>query len=114
MKADLWVSLSCTTLLNSSYSFDIFGILTGDHRVYMLDFYRLVDGYEEKAKKVQDIVCQKMVLDMHCESQVQCVINYHASNLGITMSKKESRIVKLTREQYESVKYIILQLDGVI
>lgn len=113
VKTELWVSLSRTTLLNSSYSSNIFGILTGDHRVYMQDFYRLGDGYAEKAEEVQDRVCKKLVLDMHYEAQIQCVINYSASQLGKKMSKAEARTFKLTQTQYEEVKLIYSQIKNI-
>jgi hypothetical protein len=55
------------TLLNSSYSSDIFAILIVDQLlVYMQDFYRLFGGFKEKAEQVQETVCKKLlVLDMH-------------------------------------------------
>jgi hypothetical protein len=61
----------------------IFAILIVDPLlVYMQDFYRLVGGFEEKAEQVQETVCKKLVLDMHYEAQVQCVINYSAAKWG--------------------------------
>jgi hypothetical protein len=63
-----------------------------------------VGGYEEKANKVQETLCKKLVLDMHYEAQIQCVINYFASKFGKVMSKREVRTYKLTREQYEEVQ----------
>jgi hypothetical protein len=45
----------------------------------MQDFNRLVGGFEEKVKQVQETVCKKLVLDMHYETQIQCVINYSAA-----------------------------------
>ena len=104
MKAELWVSLSRTTLLNTSYSLDIFAILTGDHRVYMQDFYRLADEYDDQADEVQETVCKKLVRDMHYEAQIQCVLNYSALKMGQKMKKQEARTLKLTRAQYLEVK----------
>jgi hypothetical protein len=89
VKAELWVSLSIT-LLNSSYSSDIFAILIVDPLlVYMQDFYRLVGGFEEKAEQVQETVCMKLVLYMHYEAQVQCIINYSAAKWGKKMTKQK-------------------------
>ena len=102
VKADLWVSLSQTILNNTSYSYD--KILTRDHRVYMQDFYWLAEGYADKADQVQDTVCKKLVLDMHYEAQIQCVINYGAVKFGRKISKAEARTLKLTMEQYLEVK----------
>jgi hypothetical protein len=70
----------------------------------MQDFYRLVGGFEQQANKVQETVCKKLVLDMHYEAQIQCVINYSASKLAKKMSKAEARTYKLTREQYKEVQ----------
>jgi hypothetical protein len=70
----------------------------------MQDFYRLVGGFEEKAERVQEMVCKKLVLDMHYEVQVQCVINYSAAKWGKKMTKAEARTYRLTQEQYEEVK----------
>jgi hypothetical protein len=70
----------------------------------MQDFYRLVGGFEEKAEQVQETVCKKLVLDMHYEAQVQCVINYSAAKWGKKMTKAEARTYRLTQEQYEEVK----------
>ena len=69
----------------------------------MQDFYRLVDGFAEKADEVQERVCKKLVWDMHYEVQVQCVINYSAK-FGWKMSKAAARTFKLTRAQYLKVK----------
>jgi hypothetical protein len=41
--------------------------------------------FEEQANKVQETVCKKLVLDMHYEAQIQCVINYSASKLAKKM-----------------------------
>jgi hypothetical protein len=93
------------TLLNSSYSSDIFAILIVDPLlVYMQNFYRLVGGFEEKVEQVQETVCRKLVLDMHYEAQVQCVINYSGAKWGKKMTKAEARTDRLTQEQYEEVK----------
>ena len=70
----------------------------------MQDFYRLMDGYAEKAEEVQESICKKLVRDMHYEAQVQCVINYGANKLGTKIPKGEARTLKLTREQYLEVK----------
>jgi hypothetical protein len=70
----------------------------------MQDFYRLVGRFEEKAEQVQEMVCKKLVLDMHYEAQVQCVINYSAIKWGKKMTKAEVRTYRLTQEQYDVVK----------
>ena len=71
----------------------------------MQDFYRLAEGFEEKADELQERKCKKMILDMHYEAQVQCVINYNAAKLGKKMLKAEVRNYKLTQEQCEEVKF---------
>ena len=48
----------------------------------MQDFYRLAEGYADKADQMQETVCKKLVLDMHYEAQIQCVINYGAVKFG--------------------------------
>jgi hypothetical protein len=53
---------------------------------------------------VQETLCKKLVLDMHYEAQVQCVINYSAAKWGKKMTKEEARTYRLTLEQYEEVK----------
>jgi hypothetical protein len=60
--------------------------------------------FEEQANKVQETVCKKLVLDMHYEAQIRCVINYSASKLAKKMSKAKARTNELTREQYEEVQ----------
>jgi hypothetical protein len=72
---------------------DIFAILIVYHLVYMQDFYRLVGGFEEHANKVQETVCKKLMLGMHYEAQIQCIINYSASKLAKKMSKAEARTI---------------------
>ena len=76
----------------------------------MQDFYRLEDGYADKADEVIERVCYKLVLDMHYEAQVQCVIDYAVNKLGRKMIKKEARTLKLTREEYLQVKLVLFSI----
>ena len=73
------------------------------HCLYMQDFYRCDEGYEERAAIVADNRCVKLVKDMHYEAQVQCVIKFCALFLKQKIGKPEARELKLTREQYLQV-----------
>ena len=73
------------------------------HSLYMQDFYRCDEGYEERAAIVADNRCVKLVKDIHYEAQVQCVINFCALFLKQKIGKPEARELKLTREQYLQV-----------
>jgi hypothetical protein len=73
-----------------------------------------VGGFEEQVNKLQETVCKKLVLDMHYEARIQCVINYFASKLGKKMSKAEARTYKLTREQYEEVQLYFTLKNNVL
>ena len=78
------------------------------HRLYMHDFFRCDEGYEERAAIVAHNRCVKLVKDMHYEAQVQCVINYCAHFLKQKIGKTEARDLKLTREQYLQVSSNLL------
>ena len=49
VKAELWVSISRNTLLNTAHSFDIFSKNYWIYHGYMQDFYMCDEGYEESA-----------------------------------------------------------------
>ena len=61
-------------------------------------------GYADKADQVQETVCKKLVMDMHYEAQIQCVINYGDVKFGQKISKAGARTLKLTMELYLEVK----------
>jgi len=103
VKAELWVSISRNTLLNTANSFDIFSKNYWIYRGYMQDFYMCDEGYEESAPVTSHNRCIKLVKDMHYEAQVQCVINYGAMFLKQKIKKEVARNMKLTREQYLQV-----------
>jgi len=78
------------------------------HHLYMQDFYRCDEGYEERAAIVAHNRCVKLVKDMHYEALVQCVINYCAHFLKQKIGKTKARDLRLTREQYLQVSSNLL------
>jgi hypothetical protein len=58
---------------------------------------------EDRAAKVANTACYKLVKDMHYEARVQAIITYHAMFLGRKVTKAEARNITLTWEQYLQV-----------
>ena len=73
-----------------------------------------MDGYGDEADRVMEVVCKKLVLDMHYEAQVQCVIDHSVIKLGRKMYKPEARTVKLTREEYLQVKLVYSRFEYIV
>jgi hypothetical protein len=65
----------------------------------MQDFYGWLVDLRRRQSRVQETVCKNLVLDMHYEAQVQCVINYSAAKWGKKMTIAEARTYRLTQEQ---------------
>jgi hypothetical protein len=68
----------------------------------MHDFFRCVPGLETRADVVASNRCKKIVVDMHYEARLQCIINYWAG-LGRKVRKADARTMTLTQEQYIAV-----------
>jgi hypothetical protein len=47
--------------------------------------------------------CKKLVVDMHYEARIQAIVTYHGSVLGEKVSKKDTRTMSLTPDQYLQV-----------
>jgi len=69
----------------------------------MQDFYRCQEGYEAKADAVATRCCKKLVVDMHYEARIQAIVTYHGAILGQRVSKRDARLMMLTRDQYLQV-----------
>jgi hypothetical protein len=103
VKAELWVSFSRTTLLNTSHSLYTLEILyIHCTLLYMQDFFRCQEGYEARAARVAHEACKKLVKDMHYEARIQAIVTYHAG-IRVKVTKTEARNMRLTREQYLGV-----------
>jgi len=66
----------------------------------MQDFYRCQEGYEAKVDAVATRCCKKLVVDMHYEARIQAIVTYHGAILGQRVSKRDARLMMLTRDQY--------------
>jgi hypothetical protein len=42
-------------------------------------------------------------VDMHYEARIQAIVTYHRAILGERVSKKDARLMTLTRDQYLQV-----------
>jgi hypothetical protein len=96
VKAELWVSLPHTTLLNTSHSLDILEILNG----YIASICQA--RFEDRAALVATKECKKLVKEAH----VQAVITYNAVFLGTKVTKADARKMTLTKEQYLEVNIV--------
>jgi hypothetical protein len=50
---------------------------------------------ENRAAKVANTACYKLVKDMHYEARAQAIITYHAMFLGRKVTKAEARNITL-------------------
>jgi hypothetical protein len=69
----------------------------------MQDFFRCQEGFEARADLVATKCCKKLVVDIHYETRIQAVINYHGTILRTKVSKADSRTMTLEPEQYLQV-----------
>lgn len=74
----------------------------------MQDFYRCPPNKMAQAMAQLNAACPKLVTDMHHETRVQAIIQYHALHLGTKLPKSVARTMQLTREQYMQVNTYIL------
>lgn len=107
VKGELWVSIRCSTLLNTTLSLNNLQIMQHSSCICAQDFYRCAPGEEASADAVAHAACWKLVKDLHYEARVQAVIDYFAA-LKISVKKTEARNMKLTKEQYLAVCKSIL------
>jgi hypothetical protein len=47
--------------------------------------------------------CRKRVVDIHHEARLQAIIDYHGIKLGQKVTKKEARLMTLTKPQFIEV-----------
>ena len=47
--------------------------------------------------------CKKLVVDMHYEACIQAVVTYHGTVLGTKVTKRDTRSMTLTQDQYLQV-----------
>jgi hypothetical protein len=47
--------------------------------------------------------CKNVIVDMHCEARIQAIITYYGSVLREKVSKKDTRTMSLTPDQYLQV-----------
>jgi hypothetical protein len=71
----------------------------------MQDFFRCDEGYDERASRIAQKACYKLVKDMHYEPRVQAIIQYHAIFEERKVDKEEARNMTLTKEKCMLVKY---------
>jgi hypothetical protein len=69
----------------------------------MHDFFRCDARYEGMADMVATTSYKKLVVDMHYKVRIQAIVTFHASVLGEKVSKKNSRTMSLTQDQYLQV-----------
>jgi len=69
----------------------------------MQTYYRCEEGFEARAEQATTKACKKLVTDMHHEARIQAIVTYYGSKLGERKTKKDSREMQLTREQYLEV-----------
>jgi hypothetical protein len=69
----------------------------------MQDFFRCEARFKARADVVAIASCKKLAVDMHYETHIQVIVTYHVSILGEKVSKKDTRTMSLTRDQYLQV-----------
>ena len=69
----------------------------------MQTYYRYEEGFEARAEQVTTKACKKLITDMHHEVRIQAIVTYYGSKLGERKTKKDTREMQLTREQYLEV-----------
>lgn len=72
----------------------------------MQDYFRCEDGYEAWAQQNAHRACKKLVHDMHYEARIQAIINYHATEEYVKITKAAARLMTLTKEQFLKVTNI--------
>jgi hypothetical protein len=63
-------------------------------------FFRCEAGYKARADVVATMSCKKLVVDMHYEARIKAIVSYHGSVFGEKVTKKDTRTMSLTRDQY--------------
>jgi hypothetical protein len=66
----------------------------------MQDFFRYKEGFEARVEVVATKSYKKLVVDMHYEARLQAIITYHGSILGEKVTKRDTRPMMLTQDQY--------------
>ena len=69
----------------------------------MQTYYRCEKGFEARAEQVTTKACKKLISDMHPEVRIQAIVTYYESKSGERKTKKDSREMQLTWEQYLEV-----------
>ena len=69
----------------------------------MQTYYRCEEGFEARAEQVTTKAYKKLVTNMHHEVHIQAIVTYYGSKLGERKTKKDTREMQLTREQYLEV-----------
>ena len=44
--------------------------------------------------------CKKLVVQLHHEGRLQCIVNWHRAILGEKITKEDARTMQLTRDEY--------------
>jgi hypothetical protein len=63
----------------------------------MQSYFRCEEGFEGRADLATTKACKKFVTDMHHEVCIQAIVTYHRSKLGEKATKKDARLMTLTR-----------------
>ncbi|TVU21698.1 hypothetical protein EJB05_31351 [Eragrostis curvula] len=63
------------------------------------DFYKIEEGYEDRARQVACTACHKLVKDMMYEARTQAIVDFHAA-VNVKVKRKEATTMTLTKEEY--------------
>jgi hypothetical protein len=67
------------------------------------NYYKLEEGMKAVAELVITKACTKLVVDLHYEGRLQCIINWHRAILREKITKDDARTLQLTRDEYIQV-----------
>jgi hypothetical protein len=69
----------------------------------MQSYFRCEEGFEGRADLAATKACKKFITDMHHEVRIQAIVTSNWSKLGEKVTKKDARLMTLTRGQYLEV-----------
>ena len=68
-----------------------------------LNYYKFEEGTQAAAELVVTKSCKKLVVQLHHEGRLQCIVNWHRAILGEKITKEDARTMQLTRDEYIQV-----------
>jgi hypothetical protein len=69
----------------------------------MQSYFRCEEGFEGRVDLVATKACKKFITDMHHDMRIQAIITYHGLKHGEKVTKKDTRLMTLTQDQYLEV-----------